>query len=151
MKNLFVFIICFFFSLQLFAGSLVMMSYQSQEELESLFRRDDLSLHHYSNDWVIATAEVFNAEEMVLLEKAFEETDMYCLVYCCADRQESYLQRERQNGHCLYRNEDFLVMKPVDKALRPYKNDGMVAIFNNEAVLPRLPRDFPVVSAENPK
>ncbi len=151
MKSIFAIIVSIFLSTQLFAGTLVMMPYQSQEELESLFRRSDITVHYYSNDRVIATVETFNTDEMTLIdESAFEGTDVYYLVYCQSEDQDDYLWREQEKGRCLYRNSQFLVMKPEKSGFRPYKNDGMVAIFNKKATLPRLSRDFPVVSVENP-
>ena len=39
----------------------------------------------------------------------------------------------------------------VSGIVEPYKNDGAVAIFNKKASLPKLTRDFPVVTEEDPR
>ena len=127
MKKLLLTLIALMLSGIMMAGSFVKITYNGRAELEKLFADPNLTVHHYSNTEVYATAEVFDANTMVMIDKnAFQDCDVYTL---------------------LYGGEEPVVAKGP---AWPLKNDGAVAIFNKKAVLPRLTRDFPVVTAENP-
>ena len=145
MKKIFVTLIAILLSSVMMAGNFVMISYSSQAELERLFADENITVHYYNDAQVFATAEQFNAKTMVLLdENAFAENDVYTLVYCPQSEQESYLAE----GESLLQTPDFVVVKG---GAIPYKNDGAVAIFNQEARLPQRNRDFPTISEVNPR
>ena len=94
--------------------------------MERLFADPNLTVHHYTPTEVYATAQVFDAQTMVMIdENAFGDCEVYTLLYGGSETQ--------------------IAKGPA----MPLKNDGSVAIFNKKAVLPRLSRDFPVVSEEN--
>ena len=110
------------------AGSFVKISYSTLGELERLFADPNLTVHHYTDTEVYATANVFDAKTMVMIdENAFSDCEVYTLLY---------------GGQ-----EPVVAIGPA----MPFKNDGAVAIFNKKAVLPRLTRDFPVVTEEDPR
>ena len=122
------------------AGNFVMLSYSGRAELEKHFSDSNLTVHFYTDSEVYATAERFNAGSMVMIdENAFSGNGCYTLVYCPKAQQQQY--------NALYATQDYVVVRG---AAMPYKNDGAVAIFNKEARLPRLTRDFPQVTEVNP-
>ena len=109
------------------AGSFVKISYSGRTELEKLFADPNLTVHHYTNTDVYATANIFDANTMVMIdENAFQNCEVYTL---------------------LYGGSEPVVAKGPTK---PLKNDGTVAIFNKKATLPQRNREFPVVTVENP-
>lgn len=127
MKKLLLFLTALLLSGFMMAGNLVKISYNGRAELERLFADPNLTVHHYTNTDVYATANVFDAKTMVMIdENAFQDCEVYTLLYGGAEP---------------------VVAKG---AAAPLKNDGAVAIFNKKAVMPRLTRDFPVVTEENP-
>lgn len=110
------------------AGSLVKIAYSSQAELERLFNDPNLTVHHYTNTAVYATAEQFDANTMEMIdENAFQDCEVYTLLYGGA--------------------EPVVAKGPA----KPFKNDGAVAIFNKKASLPQRNRDFPTVTDVDPR
>ena len=110
------------------AGSLVKIAYSSQAELERLFNDPNLTVHHYTNTAVYATAERFDANTMEMIdENAFQDCEVYTLLYGGA--------------------EPVVAKGPA----KPFKNDGAVAIFNKKASLPQRNRDFPTVTDVDPR
>lgn len=127
MKKLFFTLMVLLLSSVMMAGSLVKISYNGRAELEKLFADPNLTIHHYSNTDVYATAERFDAKTMVMIdENAFQDCEVYTLLY---------------GG-----SEPVVAKGPA----KPLKNDGAVAIFNKRVHLPQRNRDFPVVTEENP-
>ena len=126
MKKLLLSLIALVLSSMMMAGNFVTISYSTQAELEKLFADQNLTVHYYNDYQVFATAEKFDANTMTLIdENAFQDCDVYTLIYS---------------------------PNPVihKGPAQPLKNDGAVAIFNKKAQLPRMNRDFPVVTEENP-
>lgn len=119
------------------AGNFVNIKYSCYSDLQKLFADKNLVVHFYTDSQVFATAEHFDASSMTMIdENAFGDCEVYTLLYGTDYQQEA-----------LYRQPDFVVVKGT---AQPMKNDGAVAIFNREARLPKLTRDFPEVTAENP-
>ena len=144
MKRIFTLFIALVLSSTMMAKDFVRISYSNRSELEQIFNDPNLTVHYYNNSEVFATAERFDANTMVLIDRqAFEGNEVYTLVYCPASEQEAYIG----DGEALLQTSDYVLVKG---SAMPYKNDGAVAIFNKEARLPRLTRDFPVVTEENP-
>lgn len=144
MKRLFTLLLALMLSSTMMAKDFVRISYSNRSELEKAFNDPNLTVHYYTNDAVFATAKVFDARTMVLIDRqAFEGNEVYTLVYCPKTEQQSYLQGKV----ALLQTDDYVLLKGC---VMPYKNDGAVAIFNKEAQLPRLSRDFPVVTEVNP-
>jgi hypothetical protein len=123
------------------AGNFVMLSYSGRAELEKHFSDPNLTVHFYTDSEVFATAERFDAGSMVMIdENAFADDGCYTLVYCPKAQQQQF--------DALLSTQDYVIVKG---AVLPYKNDGAVAIFNKQASLPKLTRDFPVVTEEDPR
>ena len=124
------------------AQSFVMINVDNQQQTEKLFTNDNLTIHYYNDNFVLATAKTADESMTVLDSEAFSGNDVYTLVYCPQKEQQSYLG----DGEALLQTTNFVIMKGV---AMPYKNDGAVAIFNKEAKLPVAHRDFPVITEEN--
>ena len=126
------------------AKDFVRISYSNRSELEKIFNDSNLTVHYYNNSEVFASAERYDANTMTLVDTdAFADAEVYTLVYCPASEQETYIG----DGEALLQTNDYVLVKG---SAMPYKNDGAVAIFNKEAQLPRMSRDFPVVTEVNP-
>ncbi len=123
------------------AGNFVMLPYSGRAELEKHFSDPNLKVHFYTDTEVFATAERFEASSMVMIdENAFSDNGCYTLVYCPKAQQQQY--------DALFSAQTYAVVKG---SAMPYKNDGAVAIFNKKASLPKLNREFPVVTEEDPR
>ena len=128
-------------SLVTMAGNFVMLPYSGRAELEKHFADPNLTVHFYTDSEVFATAERFDASSMVMIdENAFSDNGCYTLVYCPKAQQQQF--------DALLSTQDYVIVKG---SAMPYKNDGAVAIFNKKASLPKLTRDFPVVTEEDPR
>ena len=142
MKKLLLSIAIVFFALSVSAQSFVMINVDNQQQTEKLFNDNNLTIHYYNDNFVLATAKTVDESMMVLDSEAFSDNDVYTLVYCPQTEQKSYLGE----SEALLQTTNFVLVKG---ATMPYKNDGAVAIFNTEAKLPVMNRDFPVVTVEN--
>ena len=144
MKRFCILLFAMMLSLTMMAKDFVRISYSNRSELEKIFNDPNLTVHFYTNDVVFATATNFDANTMVLIDhQAFEGNEVYTLVYCPKTAQQTYLEGKE----ALLQTNDYVILKG---GAMPYKNDGAVAIFNKEAQLPRLSREFPVVTEVNP-
>ncbi len=141
MKKLLFTLVSLALSVATMAGNFVVLPYSGRAELEKHFSDPNLTVHFYTNSEVFATAERFNAASMVMVdENAFSGNGCYTLVYCPKAQQQQF--------DALFSTQNYVIVKG---ATMPYKNDGAVAIFNKKATLPRLTRDFPVVTEEDPR
>ncbi len=139
MKKFFTTLFALALSLVTMAGNFVMLSYSGRAELEKHFADPNLTVHFYTDAEVFATAERFDASSMVMIdENAFSDNGCYTLVYCPKAQQQQF--------DAMLSTQDYVIVKG---AAMPYKNDGAVAIFNKKASLPKLTRDFPVVTEED--
>ncbi len=144
MKRFCTLLLALLLSATMMAKDFVRISYSNRSELEKIFNDSNLTVHYYNNSEVFASAERYDANTMTLVDTdAFADAEVYTLVYCPASEQETYIG----DGETLLQTNDYVLVKG---SAMPYKNDGAVAIFNKEAQLPRMSRDFPVVTEVNP-
>ena len=129
-----------------FAQSFVMIETNDQQDTRKLFNNDNLTIHYYNDNFVLATAKNVDESMKVLDNQAFKNTEVYCIVYCDKANQENYLA-DKNDVNILFKNDKIVI---VDNAVMPFKNDGMIAVFNKEAKLPVGNRDYPVIEEENP-
>ena len=133
---------------------LVLVQVEDQNHLYTLFENQDLTIHYYSDAFIIASLAEGKtvAQSVVLDEKAFSDTRGYFIVYCPPAQRQSYLTDVQHAGKLLYANDWTLIMKPLDETqqLHPAKNDGMVFISQRKASLPKRSIDFPVITEEDP-
>ncbi len=132
----------------MYAGNFVMINVKNQQNLQELFGKEELKIHYYNDNFVLATVEELSDDMILLDENSFDSNEMYFIVYCSSEDQSEYADREKNNGKVIYSNENIMIVKPLNSNLQPAKNDGMVAVFNKKAKLPQLKRDFPYVVEE---
>ena len=137
------------FSLQIFAGDFVMINVKNQQNLQSIIKRQDITVHYYNDNFVLATVDNITKDMIVLDEDSFSSNEAYYIIYCSSDNQQEYIEREKNNADVLYKNADILIVKPLNDKLKPAKNDGMISIFNKRAKMASSTRDFPLVTEEN--
>ena len=145
MKKIFTLFTVMLVSMFGFAQSFVMINTDNLEQTEKLFNNENLKIHYYNDNFVLATAKVVDNSMKVLDNQAFNNTDVYYIVYCGKADQEKYIS-DINDVDILFKNDNILI---VDNAVKPFKNDGIIAVFNKEAKLPVAHRDFPVITEEN--
>ena len=148
MKKSIILTLCFLLvSFATFAGKFILIPVTETNNLESLFNNNDLKIHYYNDNYVLATAEVVHYNNAVVLdENAFGDVDSYAIVYCYNDEKDAYLTRVAESANTLFSGDNFLIMKLLSEGFMPAKNDGMVTIRNTEAKLPKSTFDFPVLT-----
>ena len=128
-----------------FSQSFVMINIDNQQQTEKLFNDSNLKIHYYNDNFVLATAKIVDESMKVLDSQAFSDNEVYYIVYCGKENQENYIS-EITNENVLFKNDNLLI---VNNHVKPFKNDGMIAVFNKEAKMAVAQRDFPVVTEEN--
>ncbi|MBR4837944.1 MAG: M28 family peptidase [Bacteroidales bacterium] len=128
-----------------FSQSFVMINTENQQQTEKLFNNDNLKIHYYNDNFVLATAKVVDESMKVIDSQAFSDNEAYYIVYCGKENQDNYIS-EINDDNVLFKNDNTLI---VNNMVKPFKNDGMIAVFNKEAKMAVAQRDFPVVTEEN--
>ena len=129
---------------------LIFIKVEEPKTIYSLFENKGLTIHYYTDDYVIATlnneAKIEN-KYIVLDEKAFSETENYFIVNPPADTKQTYREQVQKTGKILYGDEEILIMKQVDTqtTLMPTKNKA-ITISKNKAYLPSRSFSFPVIT-----
>ncbi|MDR0364668.1 MAG: M28 family peptidase [Bacteroidales bacterium] len=155
MKHFISFMLISLFSFTVLAqGKFVFIPTNSFEEVQMLFNRQDLTVHHYKDLFVLGTLQgnAFIENMVIVDENSFSDNDIYTIAYCKDEQKPSYLKKMSQRGKVLYDADNFLIMKQFkgEKLLDPAKNDGMVIISNNPAYLPTTNFEFPTISQIDP-
>jgi len=140
--------LCFLFiSFIVLAGKFVLIPITENNNLETLFNHNDLKIHYYCDDYVLATTDNLDFKGLAILDEiAFEDVDSYAIVYCFDNQKEEYLSRIAGSAETLYAGENFFIMKLMSEGFVPAKNDGMVSIRNTEAKLSKTRFDYPIIS-----
>ncbi len=149
MKKTFLLLLALCISTMMNADNFVMIKVKNQQNLNELFNRQDINIHYYNDNYVLATAENLNENMILLDENSFVSNENYFIIYCQESEQSSYINRERNNAEVLYQDANIMIVKPLNSNLKPAKNDGMIAVNNRTAKLPVLTRDFPTVTEED--
>ena len=148
MKKTILLLLALCISTMMFADNFVMIKVKDQQNLRELFNKQDLNIHYYNDNFILATSQDLNNNMILLDEKSFENNEYYYIVYCEKENQQNYIERE--NIEVLFSNDYLLIVKPLGDVINPYKNDGMCAINNKTARLPQSHRnDFPTVTEED--
>lgn len=146
MKKAFTLIAIMLMTLGVFAQSFVMINVDNQQQTEKLFNDNNLKIHYFNDNFVLATAKVVDKSMQVIDNHSFKNNDVYYIVYCDKANQDNYIS-DIDNANVLFRNDNILI---VNDFVQPFKNDGMIAVFDKEAKMAVKNRDFPVVTEENP-
>jgi len=152
MKKNFILTLCFLLvSFAVFAGKFILIPVTETNNFELLFNNNNLKIHYYCDNYVLATSDVVNyANTVVLDENAFADVSYYAIVYCFEQYKEKYLSTISKNDKILYVGDNFLIMKIFTPNFMPAKNDGMTIIKNEEAFMPRAIFEFPVITEIDP-
>ena len=151
MKKTLLLLLALFVSTMMYAENFVMIKVKNQQNLQELFTRQDINIHYYNDNFVLATSENLGEDMILLDENSFASNELYFIVYCNENEQASYASREKNNMEVLYSDANINIVKPLNSNLRPAKNDGMVAISNKTARLAKATRDFPSITEEDEK
>ena len=151
MKKTLLLLLALFVSTMMYAENFVMIKVKNQQNLQELFSRQDINIHYYNDNFVLATSENLNEDMILLDENSFASNELYFIVYCNENDQLSYASREKNNMEVLYSDANINIVKPLNANLKPAKNDGMIAISNKTAKLAKATRDFPSVTEEDEK
>lgn len=149
MKKTFLLLLALCMTSVMFAENFVMIKVKNQQNLQELFNRQDINIHYYNDNFVLASAEEMNDDMILLDENSFASNENYFIIYCNENEQSNYVSREKSNAEILYSDSNILIVKPLNSELKPAKNDGMVAISNKTAKLPVATRDFPTIAEED--
>ena len=149
MKKTILLLLALCISTMMFADNFVMINVKGQQNLKELFNNQDIRIHYYNDDFVLATTKILNDDMVLLDERSFEDNKSYYIVYCEKERQAAYTEMEKDNAEVLFRSDNVLILKPISDKLEPAKNDGMIAVYNKTAKLAQPRRDFPSVTAED--
>lgn len=150
MKRLVLLLLALCITSVMFAENFVMIKVKNQQNLQELFTRQELKIHHHNDNFVLASTNVLSDDMILLDENSFANNELYYIVYCTKSEQSEYVNREKNNGVVLYSDDNLLIVKPLNANFKPAKNDGMVAVFDKEARLPQAHRDFPTVTEQDP-
>lgn len=154
MKKTLTLIALMFLTALAFSQKFVIINVDNLKDTQRLFNNPNLKIHYYNDDFVLATTlNGFDATQndiTVLDNEAFADNDAYHIVYCDKNNQDSYISNVKENLQVLYRNDNLLIVKSIGGITMPFKNDGVVAVFDKEAKLPVVTRDYPVITEENP-
>ena len=149
MKRTLLLLLAFCISSVMFADNFVMIKVKNQQNLEDLFNRQDINIHYYNDNFVLATSASMDGNMILLDENSFESDENYFIVYCNVSNQSEYISREKNNAEVLYNDANILIVKSLNANLKPAKNDGMIMITNKTAKLPKITRDFPTITEED--
>ena len=151
MKKHLLFLGFLFLFLVSFAGKFVFIPVSETNNLETLFNHNDLKIHYYCDDYVLATTDNLDFEKMVVLdENAFGDVGYYAWAYCVEANRNEYLNKIATSAKVLYLGDNFLIMKILSDKFIPSKNEGIRAIMNDEVEKPRLTYDYPVITEIDP-
>ncbi|MBQ5857056.1 MAG: M28 family peptidase [Bacteroidales bacterium] len=131
----------------MFADNFVMIKVKDQQNLRELFNKNDVNIHYYNDNFVLATSENLTDNMILLDEKSFEDNELYYIVYCEKENQQNYIERE--NVDVLFSDDNLLIVKSLNKEVKPAKNDGMIVVDKKLARLAQARRDFPSITEED--
>ena len=130
-----------------FADKLVLIPITEANDLESLFKNNELKIHYYCDSYVLATTSVVDNDHAIVLdENAFADVFSYAIVYCHENYKAEYLPSVSKSSKMLYNGNNFFVMKILSSDFMPAKNDGMIAVRNIQARLPKTSITYPVIT-----
>ncbi|MDR0207156.1 MAG: M28 family peptidase [Bacteroidales bacterium] len=134
-----------------FAGKFVLIPLTETNDLVTLFNNKELKIHHYCDDYVLATTENLTyTGTLVLDDFAFENNRPYAIVYFYDTYVEDYLSGATNSAKTLYFGKDFLIMKYLSDGFVPAKKDAMIMVRNIEAKLPKFRNDYPEITEMDP-
>ena len=141
MKKFLLISLFFLMMMPLQAAELVLIPVSGYSDTKALFDEQNIVVHFYCNDFLIASAEAgLQRNHVILDEQAWRNGKSYYLVYFDENvDREAYLEQVKPRADLLHQANGFMVVR-TDETLHgqlpPAKNDGMVRLFEREARLP---------------
>jgi hypothetical protein len=141
MKKIVALFTAIFLSLSMFAADLVLIYTSNYENTCELFADESITVHYYTDDFVIASAQKVSMNGAVVLsENAFEDPDMhYFLLWLDPERQPAnYIQEVETHANILCHTREFLVVSAnLEEVVNLYPaiHGGMVAVTPRAAQL----------------
>jgi len=140
-----------FISVIVFAGKFVLIPVTDNQNSETLFAKNDVKIHYYCDDYVLATTDNLTFEGTVVLdEHAFGDVKTYAIVYCVDDEKEEYLKQIAGSVKVLHSGKNYFIMKRIGEGFITAMKDGMVMVRNISAKLPRYSLSVPVERGIDP-
>jgi len=140
-----------FISVIVFAGKFVLIPVTDTQNLETLFAQNDVKIHHYCDDYVLATTDNLTFKGTVVLdEHAFGDVETYAIVYCMDEEKEEYLKRIAGSVKVLHSGNNHFIMKLIADGFMPAKNDGMKMVRDIEVIFSKTRFDYPVITEIDP-
>lgn len=141
MKRAFILILLSVLAICVTAAELVLIPIKSIQEKQALFNDNSLTIHFYTNSFVVATSEKELKESFILLDQnPWQESHSYYIVFTdnSIDLSE-LLSKINSTSEVLYNGSMYMVVKTDEVKngqLTPVINDGLIRIQNIEAKLP---------------
>lgn len=133
------------------AQQLVLLPVENHRQIESAFSNDNLTIHHYDDECMIATVKDFDQATMLLLDTDAFADGPYYLVHCPVEKQSQFLSREAKHCKVLNVYGNKLIVKSLSESFQPFSRDGMVVVSHIPAKLPMLRHSYPDVNEEDPR
>ncbi|MBS4013179.1 MAG: M20/M25/M40 family metallo-hydrolase [Bacteroidetes bacterium] len=142
-------------SLNLMASDLVIIKTENFNDVRILFESENLKIHFFRDDFVIATAEKsYIPNSIIIDENAWSVDASYYIAYVNTEEHKNAYKDEVNNrAEILFDGDYFLVIKTDEikyGQLPPSKNDGMVGLFDIAAKLPEIHPFFKSYSISDP-
>ena len=93
MKRLVLLLLALCITSVMFAENFVMIKVKNQQNLQELFTRQELIIHHHNDNFVLASTNVLSDDMILLDENSFANNELYYIVYCTKSEQSEYVIR----------------------------------------------------------
>jgi hypothetical protein len=153
MKRLFIILLQLLLFSCLTALHIVFIPTKSFEQTKTIFADENINIHYYRNEFLVATTNQTNLPENGILLKAnFDwEKDKLYILYFEQNKKTDYLAKVQEFAEILYEDSYFAIIKSLHHTydeLLPQVHGGIVRIFPSISKLPE-PRNFPSSSQKN--
>ena len=141
MKKAILFIIASLFSVFSFAGELVLIRTGSMETTRELFTKDNLTIHHFTDHFVIGILEGYLGGSCVVLDEYPWQNgnERYYILYSDEDQQPGYREAISTSASILFEEPGMMIVSTTashGNDLYPVIHGGMVRISPDPARLP---------------
>lgn len=131
----------FMLNATMLGDELVLIKTGNPELTLKLISNPAFNVHHYKDDFVIATTSITPKETFVhLASQPWTSEKSFYILYIGKQNLESYLQSNPENIEVLYAEDAFAIIASDEKVfgqVQPYKSDGLVRIQPIVVTLPK--------------
>lgn len=142
MKKILTLILLTLFVLNVFSDNLILIPIENASQAQKFENTDDLTIHYFDDQMIIATTGYLPDFKHVLLDKnAWAEDVNYLISYCNQDNRDEYLENITLFSNILVTTDDFVIISVTSEngeKLYPAQHGGLVNISKNASTtLPR--------------